>query len=85
MGEQHLAGCGAVGLGLRGIESVLQPDQFGLGDRDDDLFLGLELMVDSGFGDAHGVGDHLADAGGDQHLLEATAGADDDEDAGDHL
>lgn len=44
---------------LRGDERVLEDGQLVLGDRDDDLVLGLVLVVDGGLGHPDGVSDHL--------------------------
>ena len=59
LGQQHLAGLHWIRFGLRGLQRVLQLGQLQFGDGDDDLVLGLELVVDRGFRDADGVGDHL--------------------------
>ncbi len=45
-------------LGLGGCQRVVQFGEFHLRDGDDDVVLGLELMVDSTFRDADRVGDH---------------------------
>ena len=58
-GEEHLACARAAVLGLGGVERRLELREVDLEHGDDDLFLGLELVVDGGLRDADGVGDHL--------------------------
>ena len=57
--SSSVAAPGPVGLGLGRVERRLEPGQLDLGDREDDLVLGLELVVDRRLRDADGVGDHL--------------------------
>ncbi len=58
-GEQHFAGPWPGLLGLSGLQRIVEPAELPLGQRDDDLFLGLELVIDGRLGDADRVGDHL--------------------------
>ena len=51
--------CGPVVLRLGCLQRLLQPAEFALGECDDDLFFGPELVVDSRFRDPDGIGDHL--------------------------
>ncbi len=44
---------------LGGLECVLKLGELHLRHRDDDLVLGLELVVDGAFRDSGGIGDHL--------------------------
>ena len=57
-GDEHLATLRPVSLGFGLVEHRFQAGQIGLGGRDDDLVLGLELVVDSAFRDTERVGDH---------------------------
>jgi len=57
-GEQRRARLLRAGLG-RDIEHRFYSRKLVMGNGDDDLVLGLELMVDGGLGYADGVRDHL--------------------------
>jgi len=57
--QQGIARLRSVAVRLSFLERGTQPTEFALGDREHDLLLGPELMVDSSFGDPYGVGDHL--------------------------
>ena len=59
LGEHERAGPPRIGLGVGGVERRLQLHQLDLDGGDDDLVLGLELVVDRGLRHADGVGDHL--------------------------
>jgi hypothetical protein len=76
-GEQRRARLLRAGLG-RGVEHGFHPRELVVGDGDDDLVLGLELMVDGGLGYADGVRDHLQRRAADAVLGEQPGrGADD--------
>jgi hypothetical protein len=57
--QQRIAGFGPISVRLGFLERRTQPTELALGDRDDDLVLGPELVVDSGFRDPYGIRDHL--------------------------
>ena len=59
LGEDDLACPGAVGLGIGRVHRRLQLRELDLDRGDDDLVLGLVLVVDRGLRDADVVGDHL--------------------------
>lgn len=59
LGEQDLSSTQIALLRLGGADRGIQPFQSGLGHREDDVVLRLELIVDSGFRHTEGVGDHL--------------------------
>ena len=56
--EEEVDALGPAGLGLGGVEDVLELRQVGLGGGDDDLVLGPVLVVDGRLRHAEGVGDH---------------------------
>ena len=58
-GDQHLARSRAGSLGFRGGHGRLQTREHDLGDGEDDLVLGVVLVVDGGLRDADRVRDHL--------------------------
>lgn len=57
--QQRVAGLRPVTVCLSFLERRSQSTEFALGDREHDLLLGPELVVDSGFCDPNGVSDHL--------------------------
>ncbi len=57
--QQRIAGLRPISMRLGFLERRAQPAEFALGDREHDLLLGSELVVDSSFRDPDGVGDHL--------------------------
>lgn len=57
--QQPISGFQPVFMRLGFLERRTQPAQFALGDREDDLLLGSELVVHSGFRDPYRIGDHL--------------------------
>ena len=59
LGEHDLARPLRVGLGIGRVERGLQLHELDLDRGDDDLVLGLELVVDRRLRHAEGVGDHL--------------------------
>jgi hypothetical protein len=77
-GEQGLARQFCAGLGRGRVEHRLQPRYLSLGGGDDDLFLGLELMVDGGLRHADRVSDHLQGRPADAVLSEQPGGGADD-------
>ena len=58
-GDERVAGAPPRGLGLRGSDHRLQPRQLGFGGGQDDLVLGVVLVVHRGLRHADLVGDHL--------------------------
>ena len=57
--DQHVARPSTGRLGLGGFDPRFDIREFGLGGSDDDLFLGVELVVDGRRRHADGVSDHL--------------------------
>lgn len=57
--QQRVARLRTVAVRLGFLERRQQPAEFTLGDREHDLLFGPELVVDGGFRDPDGVGDHL--------------------------
>jgi hypothetical protein len=68
--DQHLARSRAGALGLRGGHGRLQSREHDLRDREDDLVLGVVLVVDGGLRHADRVGDHLERGAADAVLGE---------------
>ena len=66
--EQHLSCPGWVVVRLGCLQRLLETPEFALGERDDDLLLGFELVVDGRLGDSDGVGDHLQRGSADSVL-----------------
>lgn len=59
--QQQLTRLGRMVVRLGGFQGPFQATEFAFGERDDDLFLGLELVIDGRLGDADGVGDHCSE------------------------
>ena len=68
--QQRIAGFRSVAVCLGLLECRQQSREFALGDREDDLLLRAELVVDSRFGDPDGVSDHLQRGSADAVLGE---------------
>ena len=73
--QQELAAALRVVLGLSGFQCVFQLREFHLRDGDDDLVLGLELMVDRALCHSDRVSDHLIRRGANAMLGEQVQAA----------
>jgi len=76
--EEDIAGVVRVLLGLGGLDCHFDSGQFRLGDCQNDLILGLELVIDGCLRHANGIGDHLQRRASDAVLCEELQGRVDD-------
>jgi hypothetical protein len=81
-GDQRVARAFRVWLGLGGVHGGFQPGELGLRGGDDDLVLGLELVVDGRLRHPDGIGDHLQRGTADAVLGEQARGGADDAGSG---